>query len=59
MKKFLARFRVSENGAVSVEWVVLTAAMVGLLFTIMNTLGADAKKSASDTGSFIGDRASF
>ena len=46
MKRFLLRFRKNENGAISVEWVVLTAAMVGFLLAIMSTLGESAKQSA-------------
>lgn len=30
MKNFLNNFRKDENGAMTVEWVVLTAAVVGL-----------------------------
>ena len=59
MKRFLLRFRKNENGAISVEWVVLTAAMVGFLLAIMSTLGESAKQSARDTGDFINDRASY
>ncbi|MGX9351574.1 Flp family type IVb pilin [Shimia sp. W99] len=59
MKRFLLRFRANENGAISVEWVVLTAAMVGFLLAIMSTLGESAKQSARDTGAFINDRASY
>ena len=59
MKKFLARFRGCEKGAISVEWVVLTAGVVGLLLAVMSTLSADAKQKARDTSSFIDDRDSF
>lgn len=59
MKKFIARFRGCENGAISVEWVVLTAGAVGLLLAVMSTLGADAKQKARDTSSYIEDRDSF
>lgn len=30
MRKLLLRFRAREDGAVTVDWVVLTAAIVGL-----------------------------
>lgn len=30
MKSFLAYFRTTEDGAVTVDWVVLTAAIVGM-----------------------------
>lgn len=33
MRKLLSTFRKREDGAVTVDWVVLTAAMVGLCIT--------------------------
>ncbi len=40
MMKFIANFRKDEDGAVTVDWVVLTAAVVGLAvaaFTAIET----------------------
>lgn len=59
MKTFLARFRGCEKGAISVDWVVLTAGAVGLLLAVMGTLGSDAKQKTTDTSAFIGDRDTF
>ncbi|ROT98974.1 Flp family type IVb pilin [Histidinibacterium lentulum] len=35
MTKFLAKFRRDEDGAVTVDWVVLTAAIVGLGIAVL------------------------
>jgi Flp pilus assembly pilin Flp len=35
----LKSFRNDEDGAVTVDWVVLTAAIVGLGIVVMNTVG--------------------
>tara|TARA_R110002020_G_scaffold40688_5_gene120146 strand:- start:483 stop:659 length:177 start_codon:yes stop_codon:yes gene_type:complete len=44
MKKF---FR-NEDGAVTVDWVVLTAAIVGLAIVAFNTIGDATSDMASD-----------
>ena len=36
----LKSFTLSESGAVTVDWVVLTAALVGLGLAVTNTVGA-------------------
>lgn len=36
----LNSFALSESGAVTVDWVVLTAALVGLGLAVTNTVGA-------------------
>ena len=36
----LRSFKDDEAGAVTVDWVVLTAAVVGLGIVVMNTIGA-------------------
>ena len=59
MKNFLARFRSSEDGAITVEWVVLTAAMVGLLVAVMATLGAQTETTATNVGTFIGSSTEY
>ncbi|MEM6375392.1 MAG: hypothetical protein AAF686_04075 [Pseudomonadota bacterium] len=38
MFKFLSKFKSSEDGAVTVDWVVLTAATVGLGVTAITTV---------------------
>ncbi len=39
MTKFLAKFCRDEDGAVTVDWVVLTAAIVGLGIAVMSSVG--------------------
>ncbi|MGB7244848.1 MAG: hypothetical protein WBC93_22510 [Sulfitobacter sp.] len=38
MKKVFRRFRNRENGAVTVDWVVLCAAVVGLAILIVSSM---------------------
>jgi len=38
MVKFLKAFRNNEDGAVTVDWVVLTAAVVGLAIAAYSTI---------------------
>ncbi len=39
MLNFMKNFRADEDGAVTVDWVVLTAAIVGLGIAVMTTVG--------------------
>jgi len=39
MLKFINKFRRDEDGAVTVDWVVLTAAIVGLGIAVMTSVG--------------------
>ncbi|WP_111733388.1 hypothetical protein [Roseovarius amoyensis] len=52
MIKFIKKFRSEEEGAVTVDWVVLTAAVVGLgvagVATVSN--GVDALATKIETG---------
>jgi Flp pilus assembly pilin Flp len=43
MIKFLKNFRKDENGAVTVDWVVLTAAGVGLAIAAYSTIETQSK----------------
>ncbi len=45
------RFKRDEDGAVTVDWVVLTAAIVGLGIAVLTTVGG----ATSDYGTLIGD----
>ncbi len=54
LKNIIARFRNDENGAVTVDWVVLTAAIVGLGVAVMasvstgtNALGSKISTAVS------------
>jgi Flp pilus assembly pilin Flp len=50
MKLFslLKKFRADESGAVTVDWVVLTAAIVGLGLVVMQTVGGGIENLAAD-----------
>lgn len=39
MKKYMTKFLNDTSGAVTVDWVVLTAAVVFLGITVMTTIG--------------------
>jgi Flp pilus assembly pilin Flp len=53
MKKFLA----SESGAVTVDWVVLTAAIVGLGVAVVSTVANGALDHSTGLGNHMGTRA--
>lgn len=42
MLNFIKKFRNGQNGAVTVDWVVLTAAVVGLGIAILTSVGSVA-----------------
>ena len=44
MFRFLSRYSSSEDGAVTVDWVVLTAAVVGLGITAISTVSTGTDK---------------
>ncbi len=46
-------FRKDEDGAVTVDWVVLTAAIVGLGLVVMGTVGNAIKSNATTVASDI------
>ena len=52
MFKFIKKFRKEEDGAVTVDWVVLTAAVVGLGVAGVSTVqgGVDTLASSIKTG---------
>ena len=54
MKKLFSRFKRNESGAVSVDWVVLTAAMVGLAIAAFNVIGTNTESLSDATGTAIG-----
>lgn len=57
MKRFLAKFRQNERGAVTVDWVVITAGVVALGIAVFALIGAEATELATTTGDTIGERA--
>ncbi|QQA41640.1 Flp family type IVb pilin [Pelagovum pacificum] len=52
MKNFFNKFRRDEDGAVTVDWVVLTAAIVGLGIAVLSTVGT----GTTALGDTISDR---
>lgn len=56
MIKFIKNFRKDENGAVTVDWVVLTAAVVALAGAAYTAIQEGAVSLTESTGSFIADQ---
>ncbi|MEM8802175.1 Flp family type IVb pilin [Roseobacter sp. A03A-229] len=54
MMKFIKNFRKDEDGAVTVDWVVLTAAVVGLAVAAYSSIQSGATTLTSDTSSYLG-----
>ncbi len=54
MNKFLNKFRKDEDGAVTVDWVVLTAAVVGLAVAAYSAIEDGAEQLTTDTETFLG-----
>ena len=54
MIKFIKNFRKDEDGAVTVDWVVLTAAVVGLGVAAYSAIETETANLASDIGATIG-----
>ncbi|MAC79873.1 MAG: hypothetical protein CML66_17625 [Rhodobacteraceae bacterium] len=53
MIKFIKNFRQDENGAVTVDWVVLTAAVVALAGAAYTAIDSGATNLTTETGNFI------
>ncbi len=56
MIKFIKNFRKDENGAVTVDWVVLTAAVVALGAAAYGSINTGVTALSGTTGSFISDK---
>lgn len=48
------KFHNDESGAVTVDWVVLTAAIVGLGLVVMTTVGTAVNKESAKIGTELG-----
>jgi Flp pilus assembly pilin Flp len=55
---FLKKFFNDESGAVTVDWVVLTAAIVGLGMVVMSSVGGGIETLGNSVVSDLGGRAS-
>jgi Flp pilus assembly pilin Flp len=56
MMKFIKNFRNDEDGAVTVDWVVLTAAVVGLAVAAYSSIESGASNLTSNTSTFLDGR---
>ena len=56
MMKFIKNFRNDEDGAVTVDWVVLTAAVVGLAVAAYTSIEDGAKGLTANTSTFLGSQ---
>lgn len=54
MQQFFSKFRKTESGAVTVEWVVLSALAVTLLAAGYGSMRDGATTLADGTGTFMG-----
>jgi Flp pilus assembly pilin Flp len=53
MMKFIKNFRNDEDGAVTVDWVVLTAAVVGLAVAAYSSIESGATALTGKTSEFL------
>ena len=53
MMNFIKNFKNDESGAVTVDWVVLTAAVVGLAVAAYSSIQSGATSLTANTQSFM------
>jgi Flp pilus assembly pilin Flp len=53
MINFIKNFSKDESGAVTVDWVVLTAAVVGLAVAAYSSIETGAQSLTSDTATYM------
>lgn len=53
MTQAISRFLRDEDGAVTIDWVVLTAAIVGLGFAVINGISAGTNNIGNSTGTAL------
>lgn len=56
MVKFFKNFSKDESGAVTVDWVVLTAAVVGLAVAAYSSIETGASNLTAATNTFMADQ---
>lgn len=49
MKRMLRQFATSETGSIMVDWVVMTASIVGLAMVVMLSVGGGVEELAENT----------
>lgn len=57
MIRLFKNFRKDEDGAVTVDWVVLTAAVVALAGAAYTAIQTGSETLTASTGTFIADQA--
>jgi len=57
MQLLIAKFKEDENAAVTVDWVVITAAIVGLCISVMVAVGAGTTDMSGDISGTISSQA--
>lgn len=55
MTNLIKTFATSESGAVTVDWVVLTAALVGLGLAVMAVVSGGVENLSGDIGQALAD----
>ena len=53
MNKMFAKFLKDESGAVTVDWVILTAGIVGLAIAVAVPIGMTTSDRADDIGTYV------
>lgn len=53
MFQYLKYFRANNDGAVTVDWVVMTAAVVGLAIAVITIIGMGATSKSQGVGSML------
>jgi Flp pilus assembly pilin Flp len=56
MMNFVKNFRNDEDGAVTVDWVVLTAAVVGLAVAAYSSIKSGAADLTAETSTYLVDQ---
>lgn len=56
MMNFIKTFAADEDGAVTVDWVVLTAAVVGLAVAAYSSIETGAKNLTANTQTYMSEQ---
>jgi hypothetical protein len=56
MNAMLQKFQIEEGGAVTVDWVVLTAAVTALAMLVLLPIAYGTNNASSEVGSFIANQ---
>lgn len=49
----LSRFKAGEQGAVTVDWVVLSAAVIGLGMLVLGPIAYNTENMSSNVGTYV------